>query len=571
MMKPEKLNALPRNRSQHWGGWLLLLFALAVVSYYILGPSRGFFTADCTDTIVWAQASLDAGRVFNPDFSYAALLPFGAGLWYVPLIWLFGYNLAVQQAGLLIFLALLTAALLFIFHEAGLSFPRACSLTAAAILLLSASDKLREIFWGHVIYYSLSFLLLLIGAALLLRLEKLAGSPARRHMTFVVTAAAFFLLSAGAATNGIQGLAMFHFPLVLGLFWLHRPQPGQTASRSQAASPRAGSSPLARPFWFELILGLASAAAGLLLLLYMRRGGISAPYADAYSRLSAPSEWLSHIAVFPKRYFELLAVSLDPLVFPSVSDSLINLLRGLAALILLLLPLWLFARFRRQSQALQFLLVLHAGMVLIIGSAFIFGQVSNAAWRLIPAVATGLLCCLFKLGEISFSQAALQAAGGGFKAAAAAVLLAMMLASAGADAWTMLRLPYNYGQNNNLWQLTRALEADGVARGYASFWQANSVTLLSGETVQSRTVTINESGVAIRTYQSILKWYQTSDPAAACFLVLTPQEKAALQQSQEWQSLQPAMIRLYQAGDFTVMVFDQDLWQLIEPVYDSQG
>ncbi|MDD2214388.1 MAG: hypothetical protein PHR21_07640, partial [Oscillospiraceae bacterium] len=398
-MKPKKFGSLRRSRSKSLGGWLVLFFALAVVSYYILGPSRGFLTADCTDTIVWVQASLDAGRVFNPDFSYAALLPFGAGIWYVPLIWLFGYNLAVQLAGLLIFLALLTAALLFFFHEAGLSFSRTCGLTAATLLLLSASDKLREIFWGHVIYYSLSLLLLLVGAALLLRLEKLAARPARRGQAIGLTAAAFFLLSAGAATNGVQGLAMFHFPLFLGLLWLHRPRPGQAPRRHLAANQRSGRSPQADRFWFELSLGLSSAALGLLVLLYLRRGGISAPYADAYSQLSAPSEWLSHLAVFPRRYLELMAVSLDPLLFASVSDSLINLLRGLSALILLLLPLWLVIRFRRQSPSLQFLLVLHAGMVLIIGSAFIFGQVSNAAWRLIPAVATGLLCCLFKLGE----------------------------------------------------------------------------------------------------------------------------------------------------------------------------
>ncbi|MDD2214351.1 MAG: hypothetical protein PHR21_07445, partial [Oscillospiraceae bacterium] len=185
--------------------------------------------------------------------------------------------------------------------------------------------------------------------------------------------------------------------------------------------------------------------------------------------------------------------------------------------------------------------------------------------------ATGLLCCLVKLGEISFSPAVVHAAGAKLKTTAAAVVLVILLAAAGANAWTMLRLPWDYGQDNNLWQLTQALEADGVTQGYASFWQANAVTLLSGETVLSRTVTINESGVAIRTYQSNLKWYQTDDPTAACFLVLTPQEEQALQQSQDWQTLQPALIRLYQAGDFTVMVFDRDLWQLIEPVYDSQG
>ena len=59
---------------------VLLLTAVGVVAYYILCPSKGEFHADCTDTLYWAKATYDSGKLINPDFSYACLLPFGGSL-----------------------------------------------------------------------------------------------------------------------------------------------------------------------------------------------------------------------------------------------------------------------------------------------------------------------------------------------------------------------------------------------------------------------------------------------------------------------------------------------------------
>ena len=64
---------------------VLLLTAVGVVAYYILCPSKGEFHADCTDTLYWAKATYDSGKLINPDFSYACLLPFGGSL--LMLLW----------------------------------------------------------------------------------------------------------------------------------------------------------------------------------------------------------------------------------------------------------------------------------------------------------------------------------------------------------------------------------------------------------------------------------------------------------------------------------------------------
>ena len=59
---------------------VLLVVALGLVAYYIICPAKGEFHADCTDTIYWAKATFDSGKLISPDFSYACLLPFGGSL-----------------------------------------------------------------------------------------------------------------------------------------------------------------------------------------------------------------------------------------------------------------------------------------------------------------------------------------------------------------------------------------------------------------------------------------------------------------------------------------------------------
>ena len=42
---------------------VLLQTAVGVVAYYILCPSKGEFHADCTDTLYWAKATYDSGKL----------------------------------------------------------------------------------------------------------------------------------------------------------------------------------------------------------------------------------------------------------------------------------------------------------------------------------------------------------------------------------------------------------------------------------------------------------------------------------------------------------------------------
>ena len=158
---------------------ILALFALAtlaasigVVIYYICGPMEGYLHADYTDTIYWANATYESGKIIDPDFKYAGILPFSASIWFIPYIAIFGVTMTAQKLGMITYLVLQAAAIWFMLRSFKWSVSGTSFTISAFLLLLSGSEKLREMMWGHVIYYSLAALLLCVGLGLICRFSE---------------------------------------------------------------------------------------------------------------------------------------------------------------------------------------------------------------------------------------------------------------------------------------------------------------------------------------------------------------------------------------------------------------
>lgn len=79
--------------------------------YYFI--SKGYYHADCTDTITWAEAVLDGKALMNSDFYYACLLPFGGQLLMVPFVAIFGVSMTAQLCGMVLFAICFGLALAF--------------------------------------------------------------------------------------------------------------------------------------------------------------------------------------------------------------------------------------------------------------------------------------------------------------------------------------------------------------------------------------------------------------------------------------------------------------------------
>lgn len=195
------------------------LIALALAIYYIVGPGEGYLHSDCTDSMYWANASYESGKVFDGSYRYAALLPFAANLWMQPLIAVFGFGMKAHNIGMIIFAVLFACAIFFCCRSAKMGIGWSSIAVFAVFMILSSSDKLREILWGHVIYYSLSLLFVcwLLGWAMrVLEPEYRYGEDGNKRMLIadvIFCAVMFTLVCCGAATDGFQVIAISSLPV----------------------------------------------------------------------------------------------------------------------------------------------------------------------------------------------------------------------------------------------------------------------------------------------------------------------------------------------------------------------
>ena len=61
---------------------LILAFGVGTVLYYILGPSQYYLTSDSTDSMRWAQATFESGKLISDNSSPAARSEFNH-LWHL--------------------------------------------------------------------------------------------------------------------------------------------------------------------------------------------------------------------------------------------------------------------------------------------------------------------------------------------------------------------------------------------------------------------------------------------------------------------------------------------------------
>ena len=127
--------------------FIILLVGVGPVLYYIISASKYFMTSDSVDSLYWAKASFDSGKLISDNFNYAAILPLGGNLLFYPFIAIFGFGIKAQIAGLTVFAVILAAAMYYMATGIGLDRYEAAGLVSVTFLLMSSSAKLREIMW----------------------------------------------------------------------------------------------------------------------------------------------------------------------------------------------------------------------------------------------------------------------------------------------------------------------------------------------------------------------------------------------------------------------------------------
>lgn len=531
--------------------WIMLLAAaILIVAYYVWFPSRYYFHSDTTDTLMWAAASYDAGALFNTDFAYACLLPFGTSLIMTALIPFFGVSMTTHVLGMLIFFLLFTAALMFMLRQMGWSWKWISVGVFIELMTLSGSEKLREIFWGHSIYYSLSVLFLFVGLGLVFRCKNLSAERSRRRMTGEPAgigglAAAFLMLCIWyvlTSMNQLNAMTIFALPL-LGALFLERFLDKDIPLVSK------------KNFGFLILLVILG---GCMVLGYCLTDwlskGIYAGYAESYSAYSAMDQWVSNLQKFPQHWFSLLGVTAgdgDPFMS---EKSIINLLIIFSSTIFLVIPAVGLICYRKiEDTKLRILILTYWCMTLLILMGYICGRLSSANWRLSPiaamAVVVSIAVVRWAVQHLSMRRV--------MAASMIPVILVCMI-----NAVRILQMPAANYHDALLYRLADALEDRGLTYGYATFWQANGITVVSDSRVECRNVTIDENGIRPYVYQSSSGWFDDQPGQENYFLLLTEQEHRLLTLRQD---------SVAQLPHEEEELFEMYLWIFEENIFEDES
>lgn len=497
--------------------FLFFLPGLLLILYYLIGPAKGYMTSDCTDSIRWAQATYESGHLISKNFSYAAVQPFGGNLIFLPFIALFGYTMTAQILGLVLFALLFTAALYFLARGLGLGRAQSGAFVSLFVLILSSSPKLREIMWEHIFYYNLGILFFALGFGLALRLTRknaLLKSFSAYNRTDWIRLGILLLFSFLAATDGLQTLVCYTLPLlgafILEYYLYHKP--------AVPFRDTLGLSTLLMMILFWSLLGF------IMIPVFTR--GVEAGYANAYSTYSPMNEWRDNFLGIFHNWLTLFGVSVntgDPLVS---SQSVVNMLRISGALFLLIFPFILLIRYAKQpDREMRLLLGGHLFVSAFIVFASTFGSLGKADWRLTPMMGTALLVVLCWAFKSIFRR---EVRHSGILLTAFCTLLACL------SAFTILKMPFHYGENDSWHESVRQLQARGLKYGYANFWWAERITLVSGNQVQVANINEKNGMPAANDYQLPAGSFDDKD-TDRYFLLLTESDnrKMATWLSQE--------------------------------------
>lgn len=506
--------------------------AMGTVIWYILGPSAAYFHSDCSDTIFWAQASVDGKTLFNPDFGYAAILPFGGTMIMIPLVAIFGVSMTAHRLGMIIFSLLFFGAIYILCKT--LKFGSSLSLTAVGLtaLILCSSEKMREIFYEHVIYYSIGILIICVLLAFFVYFTENFGEFSRKRRILICLAIyAFSFLS---ALDGTQVVSCAVLPVIFAAGCEIIFSKEKLFSKNNISSA----------FFCGIVL--LSTLVGLMAL-NANTANLGVGYADAYSNYSNMPDWLDNLFNLPEHWFALFGVDAAYGMNIFSPESIVNIIRIAVALILGIAPIVALIFIGKLDRPSKLLVLTHFGMTGVIMFGYIFGMLSAANWRLSPIICTSILICVAGIRAMN-PHLVLK------RIAVCATCLMLLLCTV--NVGTIAAMPENGVESHRYYPLIQYLKSQGLEYGFSTFWHSQTVTMLSDSEVFIANTDINENGVTPCAFQTNKAWFEKQDGIERYFLLCTTDELATLMQTDDWHYFADGPIEQLSYEGFVIFVFD---------------
>ena len=537
---------------------LPLFAALYLAFYYIYGPGEGFFHSDCTDTMYWANAAIEGNGIFDLYYNYAALLPFSTVWIMQPLIKLFGFGMTAHNLGMAIFAVLFAGGIYFCARSAKFSHLWSSTAVFAVFMILSCSDKLCEMMWGHTIYYSLGLVLMFYLLGLGMRFCDAIENGDKIGM--IVYGMLLLAISVGSATNGMQIVVLTVLP-VAAAFAAERLLSAKDGLVTKKTIPALASA---------LVIAAGTLGGIMLLKVITNDSAIRAGYAAGYSGWSAVSNWLSNAQKFVNHYFTLLGVNMTQNAPLFDAESMKYFFRIAVGIILLVMPVVILCLYGKiKSRGVRLMVWAHFVLTAVVIFGYICGELSAANWRLMPIIGSSAMLTVCALRDLVSDLGLFEVKENGGAAVVlsriGALVLAVVILSSLVFADEVKALDPEYGRDNTNHRLAEFLVEEGLEYGYATFWYSQAITLLSNSEVRVRNMDIDDrKGVIGRHYQSSLNWYNDQPGVDEYFVILSATEYRSVFTTKSWQQwMDECYLRHYEspndAEGFQIYVFSENI------------
>ena len=530
-----------------WPGattWLALAFlivnAIFLIGYLFYGY-QALFHSDSAVKVLIAREIIESGNWFPRDWNYVngdLFVLFGHAV-VVPLLTFMPANYAVHAISGLVFSVLILAGIWFVSSLAPIGSAR--RLLVVAVFAAGISGSMAENLYGQVSYGTIVYFSCFI---LFFSWRCLSSEGAKR----VAWGAALFVLVLLAFwANPQRGLVSYGLPLLAATsYLLARPERPGAQGRGKAT-----------------LFLLGAVSFGALLGGYLHAQTI----AEVNNvRGADETRWLpydlmvrnaglllqQHLAIFG---------GLPPAKGMVLSkEGVYAAARFVAAISLLVLaPRAILNTLQRKDPAMVFLCVFSVAallLALLVQVATTVPQMSDpiqSARYLVPAGVLMLLLVLLQPAEVSEKPA---------EVATLAFLFVILAGSAyptffwsGRNSESRATLLEQPSPNQ---ALADFLAKNGLRYGYANFWQAGVVSVLSGERVLVRQITLQNGIPAPMRHLSSNHWYRPSAWTGETFLLLASQDTKAFDPAR-LASHGVTITRELAFGDYKVYVFPENI------------
>ena len=477
--------------------------ALCVVLAWIWSNAfTGEFHSDTADTILWADAFCKDGALFSPTFQYGYFIPFAGNLLYYPMIKIFGFGMCAVKAGMSAFACLFALALWGLFRSMKWSKAGASFASGIVLMTLCASMKLREIFFGHIIHYSLIAVFLFACFSLLAETPAFGrGVTTRSKLRFL----SYCLLIFWASSCELNVLMLVPGTIIVAILAFHffEERPLVQFERQDLQT---------------ILATFASAVAGLFVYKLCESGVALSRYNDKYEVFSRPESWGEQLQSLPFSFINLIADVTPDCKILSI-QGIIGSVGVCAAVCAGLAPVIAFFFYSSFNKKEKMFLWAHWFAACAVIYYWVFGTISNVNWRLGNVVATSLVVSLMLMRNIwthskSLVQRRIVCIFG------ALLVLASIVFGVGA---------FVNGFGEKVWfandALIAKLKAKGVHKAYCTdFWFSNAVTVVTdGDIVVREVICPKSKGIwTHRKYQNDDKWYAKSADLKRTALVCMP-------------------------------------------------